>query len=51
MNVGTTGSDTAKNSFHVYGVNAHSKKAVSKALIRQQVLPCFANLPPCLVGH
>jgi len=50
MNITTIGLDLAKNSFHVFGVNAHGKKLVSKALTRKQVLPYFANLPRCLVG-
>jgi transposase len=50
MNATTIGLDIAKNSFHVHGVNAHGKKVVSKSLTRKQVLPYFANLPPCLVG-
>jgi len=50
MNITTLGLDIAKNSFHVYGVDIHGKKAVSKALTRKQVLPYLANLPPCLVG-
>jgi transposase len=50
MNITTMGLDIAKNSFHVFGVNVQGKKAVSKALLRKQVLPWFANLTPCLVG-
>jgi transposase len=34
----------------VHGVNGTGRKALGKKLSRQQILPFFANLPPCLVG-
>jgi transposase len=50
MKLTTIGLDLAKNVFQVHGVDEHGKKTLGKALKRPQVLPFFANLPPCLVG-
>ncbi len=50
MQITTVGLDIAKSVFQVYGVDAAGKVAVQKPLKRQQVLPYFANLPPCLIG-
>lgn len=50
MNTTTVGLDLAKNIFQVHGVDEHGHKSLSKSLRRSQVLPFFANLPPCLVG-
>lgn len=51
MNTATIiGIDLAKNSFHVYGMNAHGAKAFSKTLTRGKVSEFFASHPQCLVG-
>ena len=44
------GIDLAKNSFHVYGVNAAGCKVLSKKINRQQLPAFIANFPPCLIG-
>lgn len=46
----TIGIDIAKNIFHIHGVNAAGKPAVSRKLRRVQVLDFFRRLEPCLVG-
>ena len=50
MKITTIGMDLAKNVFQVHGADAKGKTAVKKVLKRAQVLPYFANLPPCLIG-
>lgn len=50
MKITSIGLDLAKTVFQVHGVDINGKKVVSKTLKRSQVLPFFANLPPCLVG-
>lgn len=50
MTVKTVGVDIAKNIFQVHGIDEQGKVVVQKPLKRQQVLPYFANLPPCLIG-
>jgi transposase len=50
MKITTIGLDLAKNVFQVHGVEAHGKVALKKSLKRDQLMPFFANLPPCLVG-
>jgi transposase len=50
MKITTTGLDLAKNVLQVHGVDGRGKKVVNKPLKRSQVLPYFANLPPCLIG-
>ena len=50
MNVTTIGIDLAKNVFQVHGVDSHGHTVLRKQLKRPQLLPYFANLPPCLVG-
>ena len=50
MNVTTVGIDLAKNVLSVHGVDAHGKVVLKKTLSRSQLLECFANLPPCLIG-
>lgn len=49
MKITTAGLDLAKNVIQVHGVNAHGKREMRKALKRDQVLPFFANLTPCLI--
>src|SRR5437773_6914356 len=50
MKITTTGIDLAKSVFQVHGVDERGKAALKKQLKRTQVLPFFANLPPCLIG-
>ena len=50
MNITTVGIDLAKNVFQVHGVDERGKASLRKQLKRAQVLPFFANLPPCLIG-
>lgn len=46
----TVGIDLAKNVFAVHGVDARGKVVLKKPLKREQMLPFFANLQPCLIG-
>jgi transposase len=50
MKITTIGMDLAKSVFQVHGVDERGKVALRKQLKRAQVLPFFANLPPCLIG-
>jgi len=50
MKITTVGIDLAKNVFHIHGVTASGKVAVSKALKRDELLPYCAQLPCCLIG-
>ena len=50
MKITTIGIDLAKTIFQIHGVNEHGKVAVRKKLKRVEMLPYFANLPPCLIG-
>ena len=50
MNITTIGIDLAKNVFQIHGVDERAKAGLKKQLKRAQVLPFFANLPPCLIG-
>ena len=50
MDITTIGLDLAKSVFQVHGVDASGAAVIRKTLRRQQVLPFFAKLPPCLVG-
>lgn len=50
MNITTVGIDLAKNVIQVHGVDEHGKAVLWKAFKRDQLLPLFANLPPCLIG-
>ena len=50
MDVTTIGLDLAKTVFQVHGVDASGAAVIRKTLRRQQVLPFFAKLHPCLVG-
>lgn len=50
MKITTIGIDLAKNVFQVHGVDARGKTTLKKPLKRDQVLPFFANLGPCLIG-
>lgn len=48
--VTTLGIDIAKNGVCVHGVDAQGHVIVKKRLARQKVLPCVAQLAPCLLG-
>ena len=50
MEVTRIGLDIAKNVFQVHGVDKHGKTVIRKQLKRAELLPFFAQLPPCLVG-
>ena len=50
MKITTIGMDLAKQVFVVHGVDARGKAALKKQLKRDQVLPFFTNLEPCLIG-
>jgi transposase len=46
----TVGLDLAKRGFQIHTVDAAGGVVIRKALLRSQVLPFFATLPPCTVG-
>lgn len=50
MDISTIGMDIAKDVFQLHGVNKMGKSVLKKKLSRKEVLPFFANLPPCLIG-
>jgi hypothetical protein len=50
MQITTVGLDLAKNVIQLHAVNRHGKAILKKSLRRNQVLPFFANLTPCLIG-
>ncbi|SFB09559.1 transposase [Collimonas sp. OK607] len=50
MKITTIGLDLAKSVIQVHGVNEHGKVGLKKTLKRDQVLPYFANMAPCLIG-
>lgn len=50
MKITIVGIDLAKNVIQVHGVNAGGHAVLRKAFKRDQLLPYFANLPPCLIG-
>jgi transposase len=50
MKVTTIGLDLAKNVFQVHGVDERGVAVLRKQLRRDQVLPFFTRLEPCLVG-
>jgi transposase len=50
MTITTIGLDLAKSVFQVHGVDARGAVVVRKMLRRGQVLNCFSQLGPCLVG-
>lgn len=50
MEVTRIGLDIAKNVFQVHGVDKHGKTVIRKQLRRAELLPFFAQLPPCLIG-
>jgi transposase len=50
MNIKRIGIDLAKTVFQLHGVDGHEKPVLRKKLRREQMLPFFGNLPPCLIG-
>src|SRR5438874_7698707 len=50
MQITTVGIDLAKTVLQVHGVNERGKAALRKQLRRKELLPFFAQLPPCLIG-
>lgn len=46
----SVGLDIAKNVFHVHVADASGSLVSSQRLTRQNLLPFFEALPPCLVG-
>lgn len=50
MRIMTIGLDLAKNIFQAHGVDERGNAALRKQLRRDQVLPFFARLQPCLIG-
>lgn len=46
----TVGLDLAKSVFQVHGADQDGRPIVRKKLRRAQVIPFFADLPPCLIG-
>lgn len=50
MNIKRIGVDLAKQVFQVHGVDSHEHTALKKRLKREQMLPFFRDLPPCLIG-
>jgi transposase len=48
--VTTVGLDLAKSVFQVHGADAQGRPIMRKKLRRAQVIPFFADLPPCLIG-
>ncbi len=47
----TMGIDLAKNSMHVYGVDAQGHQVLSKKVPRGKLSAFMVNQPPCLVHH
>ncbi len=46
----TIGIDLAKNVFQVHGVDENDEVVVAKQVRRNQVIPFFEKIEPCLVG-
>src|ERR1700722_15157711 len=44
------GLDLAKRVFQVHAVDARGEIVVARKLTRSQLIPFFAELPPCVVG-
>jgi len=49
-NITRIGLDLAKNVFEVHAVNAQEQVVLRRSLRRNQMLPFFSKLPPCLIG-
>lgn len=50
MKTTTIGLDLAKNVFQIHGADGHGRETIKRVLKRDQMLPYFANLEPCLIG-
>jgi len=50
MNITVIGLDIAKLIFHLIGLDKNGKQLIRKKLRRAQLLPYFANLPPCTLA-
>lgn len=50
MEINAVGIDLAKSVIQVHAVDERGKKVWNKALKRDQVMPFFANIPPCTIG-
>lgn len=50
MQISTIGLDIAKNVFQIHAIDAAEKVVARKPLKRNQMIPYFKALPPCLVG-
>ena len=50
MKITTVGLDLAKKVLQIHGVNKQGKKMFNRQIRTKQVLPFFAQLPPCLIG-
>ena len=50
MKITTIGIDLAKSFFQIHGVDEHGKLVLKRQLRREQVIPFFVKLAPCLIG-
>jgi len=50
MQVAIFGLDIAKHVFQLHGIDTNGKVVLRRRLRRQEVVPFFANLTPCVVG-
>jgi transposase len=50
MKIAIVGLDIAKHVFQLHGTDATGKAVLRRKLRRAEVVPFFANLPPCVVG-
>jgi transposase len=50
MEINAVGIDLAKSVIQVHAVDERGKKVWNMALKRDQVMPFFANIPPCTIG-
>jgi transposase len=50
MQITTIGLDIAKNVFQVHGVNRQGQAVLRRKVRRDQLLPLFRRLEPCLIG-
>jgi len=50
MKITTIGVDLAKSIFQLHGVDERGHAGVRRAMKRDDMLPYFANLEPCLIG-
>ncbi len=50
MEITTIGINLAKHVFQLHGVDGAGKDVLKKQLRREQMVPFFVQLPPCLIG-